>query len=161
MPEIILRDVMEADLPIFFEQQRDAAALHMAAFTSNDPHNWEAFLVHWTKIMADPTVVNKTILFQGQVVGNIATFIMFDEPSVAYGLGREYWGQGLATEALRQFLELVTTRPLFARAAKDNLGSLRVLQKCGFVISGEDKGFANARGVEIEEYILRLDIVPK
>ena len=157
MPEITLRDVLEADLPIFFEQQRDAAALHMAAFTSKDPHDWEAFLAHWSKIMADPTTVNKSILYQGQVVGNVAKFIMFDEPSVAYGLGREYWGQGLATEALRQFLQdVVTTRPLFARAAKDNIGSVRVLQKCGFVIIGEDKGFANARGEEIEEYILQL-----
>ncbi len=157
MSQLILRDVLETDLPIFFEQQRDAAALHMAAFTAKDPHNWETFRAHWAKIMADPTTINKTILFEGQIAGNVAKFIMFDEPSIAYGLGREYWGRGLATEALRQFLELVTTRPLFARAAKDNIGSLRVLQKCGFIITGEDKGFANARGEEIEEYILQLD----
>ena len=30
----------------------------------------------------------------------------------------------------------------------------RVLQKCGFEIAGEDKGFANAHGQEVEEYIL-------
>ena len=157
MPQLTLREVMEDDLPILFEQQRDAAALHMAAFTAENPHDWSAFKAHWSKNLANPENINRTIVADGQVVGNIAKFIMFGEPAVAYGLGREYWGQGLATEALRQFLQVVTTRPLTARAAKDNIGSVRVLQKCGFVITGEDKGFANARGMEIEEYILQLD----
>lgn len=157
MPQLILRDVTEDDLPILFEQQRDAAALHMAAFTAENPHDWSAFRAHWAKIMANPENINRIIVSEGQVVGNIAKFIMFGEPAVAYWLGREYWGQGLATEALRQFLEVVTTRPLTARAAKDNIGSIRVLQKCGFVITGEDKGFANARNEEIEEYILQLE----
>ena len=76
---------------------------------------------------------------------------------VGYFIARPYWRKGIATEALTQFLELDQTRPLFARAAQDNGGSIRVLEKCGFKIIGEDRGFANARGLEIEEYILRLD----
>jgi len=40
--------------------------------------------------------------------------------------------------------------------AKDNIASVRVLEKCGFVISGYDQGFANARGEEIEEVIMIL-----
>ena len=48
---------------------------------------------------------------------------------------------------------------MYARVAKDNLGSQRVLQKCGFVIIGEDKGFANARAQEIEELLLVLETV--
>lgn len=71
-------------------------------------------------------------------------------------LGRDYWGRGIATAALRTFLEDELTRPLHARAAKDNIGSLHVLQKCGFMIVGEDHGFANARSEEIEEYLLEL-----
>lgn len=47
-------------------------------------------------------------------------------------------------------------RPLYARVVKDNLASQRVLQKCGFTICGENKGFANARGKEVEEFIMRL-----
>ena len=53
-------------------------------------------------------------------------------------------------------LQLVVDRPIFARAATDNIGSIRVLQKCGFRIIGKDKGFANGRGEDTEEYILRL-----
>jgi RimJ/RimL family protein N-acetyltransferase len=47
-------------------------------------------------------------------------------------------------------------RPIYARVAKDNVASLRVLEKCGFTITGQAKGFANARGEEIEEWILEL-----
>ncbi|MGV3486970.1 MAG: GNAT family N-acetyltransferase, partial [Tuberibacillus sp.] len=68
----------------------------------------------------------------------------------------EHWGKGIATDALKQFLSLVTIRPLYARAATDNIGSCRVLEKCGFQLTGEDKGFANARNAEIEEFIFTL-----
>ncbi len=78
------------------------------------------------------------------------------KPEVTYWLGKEFWGQGIATRALAAFLGQMTERPVYARAAKDNAGSLRVLEKCGFTITGEGKGFANARGMEIEEYILTL-----
>ena len=47
-------------------------------------------------------------------------------------------------------------RPMYARVVKDNIASLRVLEKCGFTICGEGKGFAYARGEEVEEFILRL-----
>ena len=47
-------------------------------------------------------------------------------------------------------------RPIYGRAAKDNVASIRVMENCGFRISGYDKGFANARGEEIEEAILEL-----
>jgi RimJ/RimL family protein N-acetyltransferase len=73
-------------------------------------------------------------------------------------LGKRYWGKGLATRALSEFLAHTNpTRPIYARAAKDNIGSLRVLEKCGFRIIGEDRDFANARGKEIEEFLLQLD----
>ena len=75
---------------------------------------------------------------------------------VGYWLGRAYWGQGIATAALSTFLHHIKTRPLYARAAKDNRASLRVLEKCGFKIIGENRGFANARGKEIEEFLLQL-----
>ncbi len=129
----------------------------MAAFTTKDPADREAFAVHWAKIAADPTIISKTIIYEGQVAGSILTFEMSGKREISYWLGRSYWGQGLASAALLAFLQIIEARPLFGRAAKDNTGSIRVMQKCGFSIIDEDKGFANARGAEIEEYILRLD----
>ena len=43
-----------------------------------------------------------------------------------------------------------------ARVAKENLGSIRVLGKCGFEVTGEARGFANARGERVEELLLSL-----
>lgn len=154
--DIVLRDVTDDDLPIFFEQQLDPDANYMAAFTTKDPTDRDAFAAHWARIRADKTIINQTVLCDGQVAGSVASFEDFGQLEVTYWLGREFWGQGIATRALTAFLAYQTTRPIYAHAAKDNLASLRVLQKCGFVITGEDKGFANARGQEIEEYMLTL-----
>jgi RimJ/RimL family protein N-acetyltransferase len=157
-PNILLRDVMRSDLPIFFDQQRDPDANHMAAFTAKDPSDRDAFMAHWTKILGDETTYNQTILFDGQIAGSVSSYEDEDERrEVTYWIGKPYWGRGVATRALSAFLKHIELRPLYARAAKDNLASLRVLEKCGFVRIGEGKGFANARGEEIEEFILRLD----
>lgn len=151
---IQLRDVLETDLPIFFEQQLDPEAAQMAAFPAR---NREAFMTHWNRIMADESVLIKTILFDGNVAGNIVSFIQLGEREVGYWLGREYWGKGIATQALEQFLRLIETRPLYAHVAKHNLGSRRVLEKCGFTIAAEDRFFSQVFGKNIDEYILRLD----
>ena len=83
----------------------------------------------------------------------------FGKPEVSYWIGKPYWGKGVATRALSAFLLHVTVRPLYARAVKDNIAPLRVLEKCGFTRIGEGKGFSDARGEEVEEIILRLDQV--
>lgn len=157
--DVLLRDVIESDLPIFFEQQLDPDANYMAAFTSKDPADRDAFMAHWTRILGDETTINKTILFNGQVAGSVASYKdeEFGEREVTYWIGKNYWGKGIATRALSALLDHVKERPLYARAVKDNIGSLRVLEKCGFSICGEGKGFANARGGEVEEFILKLD----
>ncbi len=128
----------------------------MAAFTARDPEDRVAFAAHWTKILNDESITTKTILFDGRVAGHVLSFEQFGEREVSYWIGRDYWGKGIATVALSEFLGHVTERPLHARAAKDNAASIRVLEKCGFVISGEDKGFSYARGEEVEEFILKL-----
>lgn len=152
-----LRPVVATDLAIFFEQQLDVAANHMAAFTAKDPTNKEAFMAKWAKILADETLIKQTILSDGLVAGNVVCHRWFGEPEVSYWLGKPFWGRGIATEALGQLLGMMTERPLFARVAQDNIASLRVLQKCGFVQFAEDRGFAAARGEEIAEFILRID----
>jgi len=107
--------------------------------------------------MANDAVVTRTILADERVAGHVVCFVMDGKPHVGYWIGREFWGQGVATRALTLFLEVESRRPLHALAASDNTGSLRVLEKCGFTICGEDCGFANARGAVISEVLLRLD----
>ncbi|MBI3468161.1 MAG: GNAT family N-acetyltransferase [Planctomycetes bacterium] len=151
-----LREVAASDLPIFFEHESDPAASHMAAFTREDPGDREAFTAHWNRILKNDSIIKRTVTVDGHVAGSVMCFELFGQPAVSYWIGKEYWGRGVGTQALSQFLECVTVRPLYARAARDNVASLRVLEKCGFAIVGYDQGFANARGQEIEEVVLQL-----
>lgn len=131
MTSIRLRPVDESDLPILFEFQLDPEATAMAAFPSRDR---ETFHAHSMKIMADKSVPYKAIVFNGRVAGSIVSWEMDGKREVGYWLGREFWGRGIATEALRQFLGVVETRPLYAHVAKHNIGSKRVLEKNGFKV---------------------------
>ena len=159
---LLLRDVVDADLPLFFEFQLDQAANYMAAFIARDPTDRNAFTAHWKKILADPTTINQTIVCDGEVVGSIASYVESGRAEVTYWIGRAYWGKGIATQALTAFLANINpTRPIYARVAKDNLGSRRVLEKCGFLVIDQMKGYANARGEEIEELLLELPATEK
>ncbi len=141
--DVLLREVAEGDLPIFFEHQLDPDATRMAAFPARDR---KMFMAHWSRILDDETIITNTILFDGRVAGNIVSFVQSGEREVGYWIGRKYWGKGVATEALSEFLGHVETRPLYAHVARHNIASIRVLEKCGFEISGE----------EVEEVILKL-----
>jgi RimJ/RimL family protein N-acetyltransferase len=151
---VLLRDVTAADLPTFFAHQLDPDANQMAAFAARDR---DTFMAHWTKILADETIIKQTILVEGQVAGNIVSFEQSGEREVGYWIGKEYWGKGVATQALSAFLGHVKTRPLYAHVAKHNIASIRVLEKCGFTIVGEDKACSNTGGEEVAEFILKLE----
>jgi RimJ/RimL family protein N-acetyltransferase len=153
----MIREVASSDLESFFEHQLDAEAIRMAAFVSKDPKDKVAFDAHWNKILNSSENTTRTIVADGQVAGHIACYPDGENMEVTYWLGRTFWGRGLATKALNGMLQLVRDRPIFARAAADNIASMRVLQKCGFKIIEKNKDYANGRGEQTEEYILRLD----
>lgn len=156
--DVLLRQVAEDDLVIFFEQQQDPAANWMAAFTAKDPTDWAAFAAKWAKILRDGNDTAKTIVCSGRVAGYVTSFLApwSGQREVSYWVGRDHWGRGVATRALAAFVGGLAMRPLYARAAADNTASIRVLEKCGFVLVGRERGFANARGAEIEEVVLEL-----
>ena len=150
---VLLRDVGEGDLPILFEHQREPAANRMAAFPARER---EAFMAHWTKILGDDTVIKKTILLGDQVAGNIVCFEQSGRRLVGYWVGKHLWGKGIATRALSAFLAQAKARPLDAHVAKHNVGSIRVLEKCGFTLSGEDNAPCSAGGKAVEEFVFTL-----
>ena len=134
MKVVKLRPVIESDLPIFYLHQADADAAKTADFPSRTE---EAHLAHWHKIMADAENILRTVVVDGEVAGNMVSFMMNGVREVGYWLGREFWGRGIASAALEQFLLEVKTRPLHAYVAKSNPASMRVLEKCKFVLQGE------------------------
>ena len=152
--EVRLRDVLDSDMPVFFALHRDEGAARMAGFGTRD-NDADDLTARWRRALV-PGTTQKAVLVGGEVVGLAATFFVEDKLQVTYWIARAHWGRGIATEALSQLLKHVTTRPLYASAASDNAASLRVLQKCGFVITGTARAFASARGEEIEEVFLEL-----
>ena len=154
MPHTIsLRDVEQQDLLTFFAHQQDPEATRMAAFPTRDH---DAFMAHWLTILNEDAVGVRTILFGTDIAGHIVSWQQAGARKVGYWLGRDYWGRGIASAALARFLAIITTRPLLAHVAKHNLASLRVLQKSGFEISGEDTVLAPT-GEQVEEYTLTLE----
>lgn len=151
---VSLRGVLDSDLPLFFGHQRDPVASQMAAFTVRDPADRGAFESRWIRIRGDASITIKTILAGEEVAGHILSFQAGAQREISYWIGSAYWGRGIATSALTAFLDVDATRPLYARVVNDNAGSRRVLEKCGFTVIGQDHGFANARGTDVDEFIL-------
>jgi len=147
----MLRDVVETDLPIFYEQQLDAESTRMAAFPARN--EWADFVAHWrTKVLAVPANCKQTIVWNDRVAGYIASWAQEERRLIAYWIGREFWGRGIATAALAEFLGHDRVRPLHAFVAAHNIGSMRVLEKNGFVrMSG-----AASAPEGVGEYLYRL-----
>jgi RimJ/RimL family protein N-acetyltransferase len=156
MAAITLRDVQPSDLDTLFAHQLDDESNRMAAFTATDPTDRDAFDRRWERILADDKLTKKVILDDEKIVGSVFCHDWYGQPEVGYWIDRLYWGNGYATAGLRQLLDLVPERPLYAMVAVDNEGSKRVLEKCGFVFERTQKSFAEARGKEIDESVYVL-----
>jgi RimJ/RimL family protein N-acetyltransferase len=152
-----LREVRDEDLAVLFEQWADPVAARMAAFTAPDHMDRDAFDRRWSRLRADETVIARAIVVDGEVAGTIGSWGDPGEREVTYWIGRSYWGKGIATGALNEFLTVDRSRPLHARVASDNVASRRVLEKCGFRVIATERSFAEARSGEIEELVLRLE----
>lgn len=153
---VALRSLDDADLDVLFDLMRDPESVRMAAFTAKDPNDRKAFDAHMAKVRSAPDVTTRAITRDGQFVGSIASFVIEGETELTYWIDRSVWGQGVASRALSQFLQILEIRPIYARAASDNIGSLKVLQKAGFEAIGTEVSYASGRDAEIEETILRL-----
>ncbi|MGW6442587.1 GNAT family N-acetyltransferase [Lentzea sp. NPDC055074] len=154
--EVTLRPVEDADFDDLFEFMRDPESVAMAAFTHENPDDRPAFDAWLSRNLSNPETTNLVIVGDGRVVGSIASFVIEGDTEITYWVDRAVWGQGVAGRAVALLLELVTVRPLHARAASDNTGSLRVLTRAGFQVVGTDVGYAAARRAETEETILVL-----
>lgn len=153
---VTLRPVRAEDIAEFFEHQLDLMANEVAVFTAADPADRDTFTDKWNATLMDSERVVRTVLADGLVAGYVAHFQQLGQPAISYWLGRRFWGRGVATRAVEQFLAIIPTRPLTARVAADNQRSRRVLEKCGFVTYGSDRSHSNLRRADVDEVLLRL-----
>ena len=179
---VMLRETRPEDVPRFFEHQTDPEGMWMVGSVRANHLDRDAFIARWDAILANDTLIKRAIILTHPesaaantaeiVVGSINCFervpdparpcTIFPGPEIGYWLGREHRGKGIASVAVKLFLAEVTRRPLYARAASDNVGSIRVLQKAGFTEIGREMFFANMRGAdgkgeEIEETMMVLE----
>ncbi len=135
MAKITLRPVIEADLPILFQQQLDPEAAALSAYPSKDRGE---FMRHWDGILRDNNVTARTIVYKEKVAGHIICWKESKyEQRIGYWIGREFWKRGIASAAVTEFLVIVRNRPLSAEVANCNLGSKRVLEKNEFELLDE------------------------
>ena len=161
MPQhtIQLREVTGADTSVFFDHLQHAPAQQMAAFIHEHPEDRAAHDAHWNKLLANDSITKRSIELvhpdaDPELVGHIISFTMEGDREITYWIDHHHWGKGLASEALRQFLEIEQTRPLYGRAAKDNTPSIRVMERNGFTLLRYERGYAHARVDEIDEVVM-------
>ena len=133
--EVTIRETLESDWPTLFEYQRDPASSEMAGVPARE---WDAYIAHQRKIRADEANLKWTILYDGQIAGDLMSFPRDGRREIGYRIGQEYWGKGIATRALALFLDVERRRPLYGYVLSSNIGSQRVLEKCGFTVIGDE-----------------------
>ena len=149
-----LRRVEDRDLELFFDHQADPLAVEMAAFPARDR---DRFFAHWAKVRADSANVVRTIVADGQVAGNIGSWQDAGQQLLGYWIGREWWGRGVATRALALLIDELPVRPLYAHVVAHNVGSIRVLEKCGFERDRAEEATAAAPDDGVEELVFMLN----
>lgn len=149
-----LREIERVDVPRMYEFNLDPVANRLAMTI---PRSADAFEAFWIRVLADPTIIAKAISVADVLAGYISCFKLDGVDAVGYWIGQEFWGKGIATSALELLLKEVPVRPLHARVATTNRASLRVLQKCGFVVRSIQVSPADDRFLECEEALLVLE----
>jgi RimJ/RimL family protein N-acetyltransferase len=150
---VTLRNVEDGDLEILYQQQLDPDAVKMRAFPSSER---EPYMAHWAKVLTNDSNVLRIIVANDKVVGSMMSWAQDGKRQVGFGLGKDYWGRGIATKALAAFLDELSERPLYGYAAGHNIGSQRVMEKCGFVKVGVDRGVLEVDGELIDEMVFEL-----
>lgn len=155
--DVRLRELDDADLDLLFVWEQDPAAIAMASFTRPDPSDREAFDRHRARIRADPECTVLAIEDDDGFAGSIGSYVMHGDREVTYWIDPARWGRGIASAALREFLRVEQTRPLYAGAAAHNVGSATVLERAGFQLISSETAFASGVGREVVENRYRLD----
>lgn len=135
--------------------------LDIARMTLRLPHPYsvddaESFV---TQVAGQNPARAQTFVIEHEDHGPVGVMGLFEDqdpaPEVGYWIGRPFWGRGYATEALEGALVWASKRwkrrALMAGHFADNPASGRVLEKAGFLYTGEvRKGFSRARDADAE-----------
>ena len=157
---------MEDDKDLFFGWANDAV---VTKYLTWNPHGAIAatrFVIQqWISEYEDPKRLNFAIVLktENKLIGGI-DIVGYPEgiPEIGYVLNKSYWGNGYMTEACKALLEYL--RYLGYRQAKiaamvDNIGSNRVIEKCGGVLQKTEWVFRKLKNDEVlmNVYLVSLE----
>ena len=167
---LILRPWFESDADTLFKYASDPDVGPRAGWP---PHKSveESIEVIRNVFNKDTTTWAIVLKVTGEVIGAMGYGASCDcklptregEPIVGYWVAKPYWNHGICTEALRLMLEYIRTatdiQSLCSGHFVDNPASGRVMEKCGFVPTGEvcyDESLYMGEGRPIR--VLRLEL---
>lgn len=131
--------------------------------THGDINETKAVLEMWVEEYEKPERLNFAIVLKetGALIGGIDVVGYLDgTPVIGYVLSRKYWGQGLMTEACKRLVSCLFERgfnEVRIDAMSENIGSIRVIEKCGGEYQRTDEEFLPLKNktVKINRYIVR------
>jgi ribosomal-protein-alanine N-acetyltransferase len=149
-PRLVIRRPTMADAgEMFGRYASDAEATRLLSFACHtDVSQTEAFVsfsdAEWARWPAGPYVILSRE--DGRVLGGTGfSFETRSRASIGYVLARDAWGKGLATEALGALVDLAPelgVQRLWAICHPSHRASANVLRKCGFVLEGTLRCYA-------------------
>jgi RimJ/RimL family protein N-acetyltransferase len=156
MGHVDLREVRDDDVDAVFEMMRDREGIALAAFTAENPDDRGAFDAWMSRNRAAASTRSLIVTEDGGFAGTAASFDIDGDREVSYWIARHAWGRGVATAALRLLVAREPVRPLFARVAAHNTGSVTVLERNGFTEVSRNVGFAPGLGHDVDEIVYAL-----
>ncbi|MFF2370328.1 GNAT family N-acetyltransferase [Agromyces sp. NPDC058110] len=158
-PHVVsLRATRDTDLDTLFLIGHDPVAVRSTRPAPPGTDDRATVEARWRVLMADPAIDLRTVRADGEIVGSVARWYEQGAPEVVTWIDRAHRGHGIATRAMRIFLEVLDERPVRAHATSDDAGSVRVLEHLGFEPVGTEGSSAGpAGGTDVEEllYLLR------
>lgn len=128
---------------------------------STPPHKTREETAQWLESMiaAEPETSDDFVVeAQGRVIGKAGFWRL---PEIGYILHPDYWGRGLATEALTAVIDhVMATRAIRAATADvdpSNAASIRLLTRLGFVQTGSASRTWLVGGVWMDSLYFGLD----
>lgn len=141
-PRLVLRPMTLDDAADVFAYSADPAVLRFTTGTTpTQPEETRAWL---ESALANPSTHMWAVLLRDSptVIGAIEFGIPIPgSGSIHYALGRAHWGIGLMTEAVEALCQwalsvLPSIQDITTGVVAENVGSARVLEKCGFAHIG-------------------------
>ena len=155
---LILRELRESDAEAIFKWASDP---EVTRFLTWNPHSsievTKTILALWLKDYADENCYRYGIELKdtGDLIGMIDVVgYHHGNPVVGYVLNRDYWNNGYMTEAFNAFKNMLLEKydTIVIEAAKDNIGSNKVIQKNGFRYVYTETRSTKGEEIEINGY---------